>query len=63
MLAPTGDIEALTASIEPLMREPERCEAIGAQARARVMDAFNRKREVDEIIGVYRKIWAGRDRA
>jgi mannosyltransferase len=63
VLAPTGDIEALTASIEPLMRAPERCEAIGAQARARVMDAFNRNREVDEIIGVYRKIWAGRDRA
>ena len=26
VLAPTGDIEALTASIEPLMRAPERCE-------------------------------------
>ncbi|WP_374547249.1 glycosyltransferase family 4 protein [Rhodoblastus sp.] len=58
VLAPTGDIEALTASIESLMRVPEAIEAIGERARARIMDAFNRNREVDEIIGVYRKIWA-----
>jgi mannosyltransferase len=57
VLAPTGDVEALTASIEPLMQSPEKSEAIGERARARVMDAFNRDREVDEIIGVYRKIW------
>ncbi|MCI4677402.1 glycosyltransferase family 4 protein [Rhodoblastus acidophilus] len=58
VLAPTGDVDALSASIEPLMREPERIEGIGERARARVMDAFNRDREVAEIIGVYRKIWA-----
>jgi mannosyltransferase len=57
VLAPTGDDEALTASIEALMRAPEKIDGIGARARARVMDAFNRNREVDEIIGVYRKIW------
>jgi mannosyltransferase len=57
VLAPTGDVEALTGSIEPLMRAPEQIADIGARARARVMDAFNRDREVDEIIGVYEKIW------
>jgi mannosyltransferase len=63
VLAPTGDVEALTGSIEPLMQAPEKIEAIGERARARVMDAFNRDREVDEIIGVYRKIWAKADQA
>jgi mannosyltransferase len=58
VLAPTGDVDALAASIEPLLREPERIQGIGERARARVMDAFNRTREVDEIIGIYRKIWA-----
>ncbi len=57
VLAPTGDVEALSAAIEPLMREPQKIEGIGARARARVMDAFNRDREVEEIIGVYEKIW------
>jgi mannosyltransferase len=59
VLAPTGDVEALTGSIELLMRAPEQIVGIGEHARARVMDAFNRDREVDEIIGVYEKIWAG----
>lgn len=59
VLAPTGDVEALIGSIEPLMRAPEQIVGIGEHARARVMDAFNRNREVDEIIGVYEKIWAG----
>jgi mannosyltransferase len=63
VLAPTGDADVLTASIESLMREPERIEGIGQRARARVMDAFNRTREVDEIIGVYRAIWDRSDRA
>lgn len=62
VLAPTGDVEALTESLEPLMRAPEQIDGIGARARARVMDAFNRVREVDQIIGVYRKIWLARDR-
>ena len=51
-----GDVEALTGSIEPLMRGPEQIVGIGARAGARVMDAFNRDCEVDEIIGVYDKI-------
>jgi hypothetical protein len=42
------------------MRAPEQIVGIGERARARVMDAFNRDREVDEIIGVYEKIWAER---
>ena len=57
VLTPTGEVEELAAAIEPLMREPQKIEAIGDKARARVMEGFNRDREVEEIIGVYEKIW------
>ncbi len=57
VLAPTGDVEALAASIEPLMREPERIEAIGVRARERVVRDFNRDREADEIVAVYRRLF------
>ena len=59
VLAPTGDMEALVASIEPLMREPERAARIGERARAVVVDRFGRDREVEEIVSVYRKLWQG----
>ena len=61
VLAPVDDVEALVAALEPLMREPERIEAIGARARARVVSAFSRDREADEISAVYRQVWAGRN--
>jgi mannosyltransferase len=60
MLAPVDDVEALVASLEPLMRNPERIEAMGKRARARVVSAFSRDREADEISAVYRQVWAAR---
>lgn len=56
-LASVDDVDALTAAIEPMMREPERIPAIGAKARARVERDFARDREADEIVEVYRKLW------
>ncbi len=56
-LAPIDDVDALTAAIEPMMREPERIPAIGAKARARVERDFSRDREADEIAAVYRRLW------
>jgi mannosyltransferase len=58
MLAPTGDVEAMVASIEPLMQAPERIAAIGEKARLEIFERFNRDREVEEIVGVYRALWA-----
>jgi mannosyltransferase len=58
VLAPVDDVEALVAALEPLMREPERIEAMGGHARARVVSAFSRDREADEISDVYRQVWA-----
>jgi mannosyltransferase len=60
VLAPVDDVEALVAALEPLMRDPERIEAMGERARARVVSAFSRDREADEISDVYRQVWAAR---
>ncbi len=59
-LAAVDDVEALVAALEPLMRDPERIEAMGERARARVVSAFSRDREADEISDVYRQVWAAR---
>jgi mannosyltransferase len=60
VLAPVDDVEALVTALEPLMREPERIEAMGKRARERVVSAFSRDREADEISDVYRQVWAAR---
>jgi mannosyltransferase len=60
VLAPVDDVEALVAALEPLMRDPGRIEAMGARARARVVSAFSRDREADQISDVYRQVWAAR---
>jgi mannosyltransferase len=62
VLAPVDDVEALVAALEPLMREPERIEAMGRRARKRVVSAFSRDREADEISAVYRQVWAAKAR-
>ena len=51
VLTPVDNVEALVAALEPLMREPQRIEPMGARARARVVSAFSRDREADEISG------------
>ena len=58
VLAAVDDVDALIAALEPLMREPERIEAMGARARTVVMSRFSRDREADEISEVYRQVWA-----
>jgi mannosyltransferase len=60
VLAPVGDVDALTAALEPLMRDPELIEAMGRRARQRVVAGFSRDREADEISAVYQKVWARR---
>jgi glycosyltransferase involved in cell wall biosynthesis len=62
MLAPIDDVEALVESLELLMRNPESIEAMGERARARVVSAFSRDREADEISAVYRQVWAAHKR-
>ena len=61
VLAPADNVDALVAALEPLMRDPKRIEAMGRCARARVVDAFSRDREADEVSDVYRRVWAARN--
>ena len=61
LLVPTDDVEALVEAIEPLMREPQRIGPMGKRARARVAEDFSREREVDDILGLYRRLWSSGD--
>jgi mannosyltransferase len=62
VLTPAGDVEALTAALEPLMRDPERVAEMGRRARDRIIANFSRDREVDQISAVYRQVWDARER-
>jgi mannosyltransferase len=56
VLTPPGDVEALVAALEPLMRDPGLAAAMGARARARVLEKFSLDAEADAIAGVYRML-------
>jgi mannosyltransferase len=55
-LLPPGDVEALVAALEPLMRDPEAAAAMGARGRSRVVERFSLDVEADQIAGVYRTL-------
>ena len=54
VLTPPGDVEALVAALEPLMRDPAQAAAMGQRARARVEEKFSLDAEANAIAGVYR---------
>ncbi len=56
VLTPPGDVEALVAALEPLMRDPASAAAMGERARACVLDKFSLDAEANAIADVYRKL-------
>jgi mannosyltransferase len=58
ILVPPGDAEALTAALEPLMKEPERAEEFGRRARARAAQVHGISAEAEAIVAVYREVWS-----
>jgi mannosyltransferase len=56
MLTPPGDVEALVAALEPLMRDPASAAAMGARGRTRVLEKFSLDAEASRIAGVYRQL-------
>ena len=54
VLTPTGDVDALVAALEPLMRDPAAAAAMGARGRARVLEKFSLDAEANGIAEVYR---------
>jgi mannosyltransferase len=55
-LTPPGDVDALVAALEPLMRDPDAASAMGARGRARVVEKFSLDAEADSIVSVYRTL-------
>jgi mannosyltransferase len=51
-----GDVGALIAALEPLMRDPERAAEMGCRARERVKSEFSIDAEVTRIAAVYRQV-------
>ncbi len=56
MLAPPGDVDALVAALEPLMRDPASATAMGERGRARVLEKFSLNAEANRIAEVYRRL-------
>jgi mannosyltransferase len=56
VLTPPGDVDALVAALEPLLRDPAAAAAMGAQARKRVVEKFSLDAETNNIAEVYRTL-------
>jgi mannosyltransferase len=57
VLVPPGDVEAMIAALEPLMRDPVRAAAMGQRARAQAIAEFSVAAETEAIAKVYRTLW------
>jgi mannosyltransferase len=60
VLVPPGDVDALTAALEPLLGDPAEAAAMGGRARRRVLAEFSVDAEAEKIVEVYRRVWAAR---
>jgi len=56
VLTPSGDVDALVAALEPLMRDPGAAAAMGERGRARVLEEFSLDAEANRIAEVYRTL-------
>jgi mannosyltransferase len=54
VLMPPGDVDALVAALEPLMRDPASAAEMGARGRTRVLEKFSLDAEANRIAAVYR---------
>jgi len=56
ILTPPGDVDALVAALEPLMRDPASAVAMGERGRARVLEKFSLDVEANRIADIYRTL-------
>ena len=56
VLTPPGNVDALVAALDPLMRDPALAVAMGERARARVEAKFSLDAEAKAIADVYRRL-------
>lgn len=59
-LVPPGDVDAMAAALEALMRDPELVAQMGRRARARVKAEFSIEAEAAHIAELYRQVRADR---
>ncbi len=59
LLVPPGDVDALTAALESLMRDPAEAAAMGRRARERAVAEFSLNAEVASIAKLYRTVRSG----
>jgi mannosyltransferase len=56
LLTPPGDVDALVAALEPLLRDPASAAAMGTRARQRVIENLSLEAEANNIAAVYRTL-------
>jgi mannosyltransferase len=56
VLMPPGDVDAMVAALEPLMRDPALATAMGTRARQRALEKFSLDAEANAIAKVYRTL-------
>jgi mannosyltransferase len=56
VLTPPGDVDALVAALEPLMRDPASAAEMGERGRARVLAKFSLDAEAAAIAEIYRTL-------
>src|SRR3954466_1489663 len=56
VLTPPGDVDALVAALEPLLRDPAAATEMGMRGRARVLAKFSLDAEAKAIAEVYRTV-------
>ena len=56
VLTPPGDVDALAAALEALLRDPASAAAMGERGRARVLEKFSLDAEAGAIAAVYRAL-------
>src|SRR6202022_4439797 len=56
VLVPPGDVDALVAALEPLMRDPALATEMGELGRARVLAKFSLDAEASRIAEIYRTL-------
>src|SRR6266700_1307543 len=56
VLTPPGDVDALVAALEPLLRDPAAAAAMGARGRQRVVAHFSLDAEAAGIAKIYRSL-------
>jgi mannosyltransferase len=56
VLTPPGDVDALAAALQPLLRDPAAAAAMGALARKRVVEKFSLDAEANKIAEVYKSL-------